>query len=64
MVLAILMYEQFIHYTQINLYPNTQVLNIQQRTYRSFSSLTSRFDSVCIIMARWVTLRQNVCLGT
>ena len=40
MVLAILlyMYEKFIRHTQINLCPNTQLLNTRHRAYRSFSN--------------------------
>ena len=35
-LLAILLYEQFIHYTQINLCPNKQPLSTQQHAYQSF----------------------------
>ena len=36
--LAILFYEQFIHYTQINFCPNKQPLSTQQQAYQSFLS--------------------------
>ena len=39
MVLDKLLYEQFIHHTQINLYINMQFLSTQQHTYQSKSSL-------------------------
>ena len=35
-LLAILLYEQFLRLTQINLYPNTQLLSTQQHAYQSF----------------------------
>ena len=35
-LLAILLYEQFIHYTQINLRPDMQLLSTQQQAYQSF----------------------------
>ena len=37
-LLAMLFYEQFIHYTQINLCPNKQLLSTQQQAYQSFLS--------------------------
>ena len=37
-LLAISLYEQFIHYTQPNLSPNIQCLSTQQCAYQSFSS--------------------------
>ena len=37
-LLAILLYEQFTHYTQINLCPNNQLLKFQQQAYQSFFS--------------------------
>ena len=46
-VLAILLYEQFIHLIQINLRPNIQFLSTQQRAYQSFL-VTSSFDSVFV----------------
>ena len=36
--LAILLYEQFIHLTQITLRPNTQLLSNRQHAYQSFLS--------------------------
>ena len=38
MVLAILLYEQIINHTQINMCLNTQFLNTKQRAYQSFLS--------------------------
>ena len=35
-LLAILLYEQFVHLTQINLYSNAQLLSTQQHAYQSF----------------------------
>ena len=35
MPLAISLYEQFLHLTQINLHPNTQLLSTQQHAYQS-----------------------------
>ena len=35
---AILLYGQFIHLSQITLRPNIQLLSTQQHAYRSFSS--------------------------
>ena len=58
-LLAILLYEQFIHYTQINLRPNKQLLVTQQQAYQSFL-VTSWFDSVCVIVACWVNFSKNV----
>ena len=37
-LLAIFSYEQFIHYTHINLRPNKQLLSTQQQAYQSFLS--------------------------
>ena len=54
-LLAILLYEYFIHYTQINLSSNMQFLSTQQHAYQSFS----RFDSVCVVSTRWLNSRQN-----
>ena len=34
--IPILLYEQFLHLTQINLHPNTQLLSTQQHAYQSF----------------------------
>ena len=38
MVMALLLYDQFIHYTQINVRPNRQCLSIQQDDYHIFIS--------------------------
>ena len=38
MVLAVLLYEQFIHHKQIDSCPHT-ILSTQQRAYHSFSGL-------------------------
>ena len=37
-LLAILLYEQFIYYTQIDLLPDKQLLSTQQHAYQSFLS--------------------------
>ena len=37
-LLAILLYEQFVHHTQINLRPNKQPLSTQKHAYQSFLS--------------------------
>ena len=55
-LLAILLYEQFINYTQINLLPYKQLLSTQQHAYQSFLS-NFLFDSVCNKVACWVNLR-------
>ena len=36
--MAIFLYEQFIHLTQVNLFPSTQLLRNRQHTYQSFLS--------------------------
>ena len=56
-LLAILLYEQFIHHTQINLRSNKLLLNTQQHAYQSFFLVTSSFDSICVILACWVIFR-------
>ena len=56
-LLAILLYEQFIHVTQINLRHNIQFLSTQQCAHQSFL-VTSWFDSVCITVTRWVNVRE------
>ena len=45
------------HYTQINLSPNT-VLSTQQRVCVSHFRVTSLFDSVCVVAIWWVCFRQ------
>ena len=51
MLLALLLNEQFMHHTQINLSP--RVL----RVLISHFQVTSWFDSVCIVVARQVYFR-------
>ena len=55
---AILLYEQFIHLTRINLRPNMQFLSTQQRACQSFL-VTSWFDSVCVTVTRWANFREK-----
>ena len=57
-LLAILLYEQFIHLTRINLRPNMQFLSTKQRVYQLFL-VTSWFDSVCVIEKRWANFREK-----
>ena len=57
-LLAILLYEQFLHLTHINLHPNTQLLSTQQHAYQSFL-VTSWFDSVCATVACWVNFKEK-----
>ena len=57
-LLAILLYEQFIHLTQINLLPNIKFLSTQQCAYPSFL-VTFWFDSVCVTVTRWVKFREK-----
>ena len=52
-LLAILLYEQFIHYTKINLRPNKQLLSTQQQAYQSFFSY----------FLLWFCLRPSAMLG-
>ena len=56
--LAILLYEEFIHLTQITLHvcPNIQLLSTQQHAYQS-CLVTSWFYSVYNIVAYWVSFR-------
>ena len=61
-LLAILLYEQFIHLAQINLHPNIQFLSAWQHAYQSFL-VTSWFDSVCVTVTRWVNFRENICMN-
>ena len=56
--MAILLYEQFLHLTQINLHPNTQLLITQQHAYRSFL-VTSWFDSICVTVACWMNFTEK-----
>ena len=57
-LLAILLYEQFVHLTQNNLRPNIQFLSTQHPAYQSFF-VTSWFDSVCLTVIRWVNVRET-----
>ena len=57
-LLALLLFEQLIHLTWINLRPKIQFLSTQQRAYQSFL-VTSWFDSVCVTVTRWVNFREK-----
>ena len=57
-LLAILLYEQFIHLTQISLHPNIQFLSTQQHAYQPFL-VTSWFDSVCVTVTCCVNFREK-----
>ena len=57
-LLAILLYEQFLHLTQINLHPNTQPLSTQQHAYQSFL-VTPWFDSISVTVACWVNFKES-----
>ena len=57
--LPILIYEQFIHCTQIILRPIIQLLSTAQHAYQSFL-VTSWFYSVYNIVTRWVILEKNI----
>ena len=61
MVLIISLCEQFMHHIQTNPCQNTKYLNTQQRAYLSFQ-VFSWFDSVCIVVTRWVNLKQKCLL--
>ena len=61
-LLAILLYEQFVHHTQINLRPNTQLLSTQQHAYQSFL-ITFWFNSVCVTEPRSVNFRENIYIN-
>ena len=58
-LLAILLYKQFMHLTQINLHPYTQLLSTHQSAYQSFL-VTSWFDSIWITVARQVSFKENI----
>ena len=49
-MVVILLYEIFIHYTQINLSLKMQFLSTHQHAYQSFSTVTFWFDCVCIVL--------------
>ena len=57
-LLAISLYEQFLHLTQIDLHPNTQLSSTHQHAYQSFL-VTSWFDSVCVTVACWVNCKEK-----
>ena len=59
-LLAMLLHEQFRHYTNINLSHRMQFLSTQQHAYQSFL-VTSSFDSICVVVACWVNFVQE-CL--
>ena len=56
--LAILVYEQFKHFTQIILRPIIQILSTPQHAYQSFL-VTSWFYTVYNIVTRWVIFRDK-----
>ena len=59
-LLAILLYEQFIHLTQINLHPNIQFLSTQQHAYQSFLvSYDFGFDSIYVTVTGWMSFREK-----
>ena len=57
-LLAILLYEQFLHLTKINLHPNTQLWSTQQHAHQSIL-VTSLFHSVCVTVAFWVNFKEK-----
>ena len=57
-LLAILLSEEFLHLTQINLHPNIQFLSTQQHAYQSIL-VTSWFDSICDTVACWVNFNEK-----
>ena len=51
-------------FTHIRICPNTQLFSVH-RTYQSCLHLvTAGFDSVCIVVARWVNFRQKGNMNT
>ena len=58
MLLAILLYEQFIHLAAVNLHPNIQFLSTQQHANHHFL-VTSWFGSICITVTGWVNFRKK-----
>ena len=56
--MAILLYEQFIHLTNITLRPNIQLLSDGQHAYQSFL-VTSWFYTVCKTVTRRVNFREK-----
>ena len=61
--LAILLYEQFIHLTQITLRPNIQLLSNPQHAYQDLR-VNSWFDTVSNIVTRWVNFRKKTVAWT
>ena len=53
-----LLYEQFIHLTWINLRSNLQFFSTQQHAYQ-LVLVTSWFDSVCVTVTRWVNFKEK-----
>ena len=51
--MAIMLYEQFIHLKRMNLHPNSQLLDPQQRAYHTFL-VPSWVNSVNVTVACWV----------
>ena len=58
--LVILLYEQFIHLTQITLNPNIQLLSTQQHAYQSFLKLLPGFIPFTILWLSVLILDKNV----
>ena len=56
--MPILLFEQFIHITQVNLHPNIQFLSTQQHANHHFL-VTSWFDFICITVTDWVNFREK-----
>ena len=57
-LLVILLYEQFIHLTQINLRPNKKFLRTQQHAYQSFFGYFL-VKSVCVTVTLLVNFREK-----
>ena len=53
-LLAVLLYEQFVHLTRISLCPNTQFLSTQQCALYQSVLVIFWFYSVCVTSTRWV----------
>ena len=51
--LAILLNEQFLYLTQINLHPNTQLLSTQQHAYTSFLVTSSSLPGSILFASLW-----------
>ena len=61
-LLAILLYEQFLHLTQINLHLNTQLLSTQQHAYQSFKLLPGLIPFASLWHAGWI-LKKNIYMN-